>query len=97
LDKIYTLRSIIGPKESPSFELTRAILKKRGHRSDGVTPYEISEIPGTHDITLWAYDHENMVIQEPTLLKRLTRYSPNKQYEAGNVVEALLRIVSQSR
>jgi cholesterol oxidase len=96
LAKICTLRSLIGPKESPSFELTRAILKKHGHQSDGVTPYEISEIPGTQDITLWAYDHENMVIQEPTLLKRLTRYSPHKHYEAGNVVEALLRVVSHS-
>lgn len=93
LSKIYTLRSLIGKGESPSFELLRKINRRYGHESDGITPYGISEIPGSRDVTLEAYDHENLVIQEPTALKRLTRYSAHKHYEAGDVTEALLRLI----
>jgi cholesterol oxidase len=91
--KIITLRSTIEKGQSPSFDLTRGIMAAKGQQSDGVTPYEMSAIRGVSDITLKGYDHENLVIQNPTFLKRLTRYRPNKDYEAGNVIEALLRMI----
>ncbi len=92
LAKIYTMRAVIAKGESPSFDLLRSINEHYGQQSDGITPYALSEIPGTRDVTLTAYDHENCVIQEPTLLKRLTLYRPNKRYEAGDVIESLLRL-----
>jgi hypothetical protein len=53
----------------------------------------ISEIPGSADVTLINYDHEQCVIQEPMWIKRLPRYKPHVFYRAGDVTEALLRIV----
>lgn len=90
--KIVTLRSIIGPFESGTFEPARLINKRYGHTSDGLVPHELSEIPGTRDVTLMAYDHEHPVIQEPTLGKRLTLYRPSKRYHSGDVIECLLRL-----
>lgn len=90
--KIVTLRSIIGPFESGTFEPARLINKRYGHTSDGLVPHELSEIPGSRDVTLMAYDHEHPVIQEPTLGKRLTLYRPSKRYHSGDVIECLLRL-----
>lgn len=92
LAKIYTLRSVIGKGDSPSFELMRKLNAKAGQKSDGITPYQLSEILGANDVTLEGYDHEQSVIQEPTRLKRLTGYKANADYESGDVVEALLRM-----
>jgi hypothetical protein len=92
LAKIYTLRSTISARQSPSFDLTRMISERRGHKSDGLTPYDASEIRGATDVTLSGYDHENCVIQEPTLMKRLTLYRPHKEFHAGDVTETLLRL-----
>lgn len=92
LRKIYTLRSVIGKGESPSFELMRKLNAAAGQKSDGITPYELSEIPGASDVTLRGYDHEQSVIQEPTRLKRLTRYRASETYHSGDMVEALLRL-----
>jgi hypothetical protein len=95
--KIITLRSVIAPKESPSFDLTRAIIKRRsGEDSDGMTPHALSAIAGSGDVTLMGYDHEQLVIQEPTIMKRLTLYKPHRHYEAGDVIEALVRLAYRS-
>lgn len=95
--KIVTLRSIIGPRESTTFEAARMINKHYGHKSDGLVPHALSEIPGTRDVTLLAYDHEHPVIQEPTWGKRVTLYKANKTYHSGDVIEVLLRLVAQSK
>lgn len=92
LAKVFTLRSKIARGESPSFELLRAINTSAGEKSDGVTPWEMSEIKGAGDVTLTNYDHEQCVIQEPTLLKRLTGYRPHKVLNAGDVIESLVRL-----
>jgi pimeloyl-ACP methyl ester carboxylesterase len=93
LNKIYTLRSTIAAGERPSYELERSIIERYGELSDGITPYAMSELQGVRDITLKSYDHENLVIQEPTLIKRLSRYRTSKDYEAGDVTEALLHLL----
>jgi hypothetical protein len=90
--KIWTLRSKIAKGQSPSFELSRRLNERCGQESDGITPYSLSEIRAANDVTLLGYDHENMVIQKPTLLKRLTGYRPSREYEAGDVIESLLRL-----
>ncbi|MBS2009015.1 MAG: GMC family oxidoreductase N-terminal domain-containing protein [Cyanobacteria bacterium SZAS TMP-1] len=92
LAKIVIVRSVIGKGESPSFELPRRIIAGKREESDGITPYQLSDIPGVKSVTLRAYDHENCVMQEPTRLKRLTGYKPHKYYEAGNVIESLLHL-----
>ena len=97
LAKIVTLRSIIGPRESTTFEAARLINKRYGHKSDGLVPHGLSEIPGTRDVTLLAYDHEHPVIQEPTWGKRVTLYKANKKYHSGDVIEVLLRLAAQSK
>ncbi len=94
--KIVTLRSIIGPRESTTFEVGRLINKHYGHQSDGLVPHALSEIPGTRDVTLLAYDHEHPVIQEPTWGKRITLYRANKKYHAGDVIESILRLAVQA-
>jgi hypothetical protein len=91
--KIWTLRSKIERGQSPSFELSRSLNARSGWESDGITPYRLSEIPGTKDVTLLGYDHENLVIQQPTFWKRLTGYRPHKTYNAGDVIETMLRLV----
>ena len=88
--KIITVRSVIARKESSSFELPRRINWAAGQASDGMTPHAMSAIPGVRDVTLSGYDHEMLVIQNPSLLKRLTGYKPSKRYEAGDVIETLL-------
>lgn len=93
--KIITLRSVISKGESRSFEIPRRIAQKAGYMSDGMTPYELSEIGGSRDVTLIAFDHENLVIQEPTFLKRMTGYRAHAQYHAGDVIEALLLLAVQ--
>lgn len=90
--KIVTLRSIIARGESATFEPARLINQRYGHKSDGLVPHGPSEIPGTRDVTLMAYDHEHPVLQEPTLSKRLTLYRPNKDYTSGDVIESLLHL-----
>jgi cholesterol oxidase len=90
--KIWTLRSKIAQGQSPSFEFSRRLNERYGQESDGITPYRLSEIRAANDVTLLGYDHENMVIQKPTLLKRLTGYRPSREYEAGDVIESLLRL-----
>ncbi len=57
-----------------------------------MTPYAQSAIAGARDVTLRAYDHEMLVIQKPSWLKRLSGYRPSRIYEAGDVIETLLRI-----
>jgi pimeloyl-ACP methyl ester carboxylesterase len=90
LAKIVTLRSVIAKGESPSFELPRKIGAKAGVKTDGLTPFDTSSIPGALNITLTSFDHENLVIQEPRWFKKLTGYRPHKKFHAGDVTEALL-------
>lgn len=92
LDKIYTLRSIIAPHESPSFDIPLLIMRRAGQQGDGLTPYALSGITGTRDVTLRCYDHEMFVIHEPSFGKRLTMYRPSKLYHPGDVCETLLRL-----
>lgn len=95
--KIVTLRSIIATRESTTFEAARLINKHYGHQSDGLVPHALSEIPGSRDVTLMAYDHEHPVIQEPTWGKRVTLYRANKKYHAGDVIECLLRLAVEAK
>jgi len=90
LAKIITLRSIIKKGDSPSFEIPRLLAARAGHESDGLTPYTPSEIRGARDVTLRAYDHENLVVQKPGIFKWLQGYRGNKRYQAGDVIEALV-------
>lgn len=90
LDKIVTLRSIIERGQSTTFEPARLINQRYGHKSDGLVPYSLSEIPGTRDVTLMDYDHAHPVLQEPTFGRRLMLYRPNKKFTSGDVIESLL-------
>lgn len=90
--KILTVRTIISKGQSTSFEIPRMISQKRGHRTDGLTPYMLSEVHGCADITIVNFDHEQFVVQDPMFFKRLTRYKPHAFYHAGDVTETLLRL-----
>jgi len=92
--KIVTLRTIIskGDKHSLGTAVPRFMMDRMGEANDGVIPYKRSEIAGVKDVTLTSYEHEHCVIQEPTLGKRLGGYRVHHYYEAGNVVESLLRL-----
>lgn len=93
LAKIYTMRSIIGRKDAVNYLLGDVVIKRSGNRSDGISPYELSEICGTSDITIEDYNHEHFVVQRPNLAKRLSFYRPHKSIEAGDAMEALLHLI----
>jgi choline dehydrogenase-like flavoprotein len=92
LAKILVVRSVIAPGQSPSLDLTRKLNEQYGQVSDGVTPFVQSAIPGTRDVFLGGFDHENLVVYEPGWFKRLTGYRAHAFYVAGYVIEALLRL-----
>jgi choline dehydrogenase-like flavoprotein len=95
LAKIVTVRTRIKKGQSKSFDLTRWLNAKYGQESDGMTPYDASALPGVVDVTIDGYDHEQFVIQEPTLLKRATLYRAHPDYHAGDVAEALIRLCAR--
>ncbi|MBI2361819.1 MAG: hypothetical protein HYV15_00330, partial [Elusimicrobia bacterium] len=93
LAKVWVLRSVKAP--GPGFYGRHAgVLKALGtHETDGIVPADSAAVPGAADIILQDVDHSNTVLQKPGFFKRWRGYRPHPSYDAGDITEALLRLL----
>lgn len=93
LAKVWVLRSVKPPGRS-FYGRHAGLLKILGApESDGIVPASAAGVAGAADILLQDVDHQNIVLQRPGWLKRWRGYSPHPDYDAGDITEALLRLL----
>lgn len=93
LAKVWVLRSVKAPGRS-FYGRHAALLKAMGdHDSDGIIPAASAAVPGAKDILLQDVDHSNTMLQRPGWMKRWRGYRPHPSYDAGDITEALLRLL----
>ncbi|MBI5595531.1 MAG: GNAT family N-acetyltransferase [Elusimicrobia bacterium] len=93
LAKVWVLRSVKAP--GPGLYGRHAgVLKALGAgETDGIVPAASAAVPGAADIILQDVDHSNTVLQKPGAFRRWRGYQPHPSYDAGDITEALLRLL----
>ncbi len=100
LAKVYTLSSCFEPKVNDRAHkdmlMPHGIIKDLiGQANDGLVPTQSAQVPGAHNIHLQDFDHEDSALEGAGWIKRLMGSRPNDDLRAGDVSEALTRVMSQ--
>lgn len=92
-EKVYTLRTTISALHG-FYEKRRVLLKRLGvPESDGMVPVDSARVEGGRNVLLRDLEHKHTVLQRPGWITRIRGYRPHPTHDAGDMTEALVRLL----
>ncbi len=94
LAKVLTVRTAIVPGSDRFYDADHKQMAARGEPdNDGRVGADNAKIPGAKDVFLRGVDHQQLILQAPDLRRRLEGYAPHPTIDAGDAMEAIVRLL----
>ncbi len=95
LDKVYTVRTIIGGKpKDPYYDKSRRDIELLdGSLNDGTVAAPAAAVPGANDVLLRGVNHQHLVLQSVGWYRDWKGYRPHPTVRVADMTEALVRLL----